>query len=197
MNCFNMLDQMVEDKNGYLCTMQAVTSGISRPTLADYVKRRNMERVAHGVYLAEDAWRDDLYLLHLTNSRVVFSHETALLLHGLMEREPKHISVTVPAGYNATHLRKKSVRVYQVKPEIARLGATQVETAFGNTVCAYDRERTICDVLRCKDDMDIQVFRHAMREYMQGEQKNIPRLMAYAKVFRIESTARTYTEVLL
>ena len=67
-----------------------------------------MEHVAHGVYLASDAWPDDLYLLSVSNSRIVFSHETALFLHGLMEREPKYLSVTVKAGYNASHLRKKT-----------------------------------------------------------------------------------------
>ena len=70
-----------------------------------------MERVARGVYLSADAWPDELYLLSLSNSRIVFSHETALFLHGLMEREPKDTSVTVRAGYNASHLRSKGIRV--------------------------------------------------------------------------------------
>ena len=105
MTRFELLDELVEKGNGYLQTSQVLEYGISKPTLADYVNKRNMERVAQGVYLAEDAWKDELYILHLSNSRIIFSHETALFLHGLMEREPKVTSVTVRAGYNASHLR--------------------------------------------------------------------------------------------
>ena len=197
MTRFELLDELVEKGNGYLQTSQVLENGISKPTLADYVNKRNMERVAQGVYLAEDAWKDELYILHLSNSRIIFSHETALFLHGLMEREPKDISVTVRAGYNATHLRKKGIRVYQVKPEIEELGITDIQTNFGNTVRAYDMERTICDVIRYKEAMDIQVFQYAMKEYMGITHKNLNHLMTYAKKLHIESAVRTYTEVML
>jgi predicted transcriptional regulator of viral defense system len=197
MTRFEILDNLVENGNGYLLTSQVLDSGISKPTLADYVSKRNMERVARGVYLAEDAWPDDLYLLCLSNSRMVFSHETALMLNGLMEREPKKTNVTVQVGYNATHLRKKSIRVYQVKPDVFELGATEVKTSCGNLVRAYDMERTICDIIRCKDSMDVQIFRYAMKEYMDSDDKNLNNLMEYAKKFQIEQAVRTYTEVML
>jgi len=197
MTRFEILDNLVENGNGYLLTSQVLDSGISKPTLADYISKRNMERVARGVYLAEDAWPDDLYLLCLSNSRMVFSHETALMLNGLMEREPKKTNVTVQVGYNATHLRKKSIRVYQVKPDVFELGATEEKTSCGNLVRAYDMERTICDIIRCKDSMDVQIFRYAMKEYMDSDDKNLNNLMEYAKKFQIEQAVRTYTEVML
>lgn len=197
MTRFDILDNLVENGNGYLRTSQVLENGISKPTLAEYVSKRNMERVAHGIYLAEDAWRDELYLLHLSNSRIIFSHETALMLHGLMEREPNKTSVTVQAGYNSTHLRKKGIQVYQVKPDVYGIGMAEVQTGFGNTVRAYDMERTICDVLRYKDSIDIQIFQHAMKEYMASSYKNLNHLMEYARRFQIESAMRTYTEIML
>lgn len=197
MSQFDVLDKLVEKSNGYLRTSQVLVSGVSKPTLAEFVKKRNMERVAQGVYLAQDAWRDELYLLTLSNSRIVFSHETALMLLGLTEREPVRVSVTVPAGYNASHLREKGVGVSQVKEEFYRLGIEEVQTSFGNSVRVYDPERTICDILRGKASIDPQVFQYAMKEYMAGSRKNLNRLMTYAKVFRLVIAVRTYTEVLL
>ena len=197
MTRFEILDELVEKGNGYLQTSQVLENGISKPTLAEYVLKRNMERVAHGVYLTEDGWKDELYILHLSNRRIIFSHETALYLHGLMEREPKVTSVTVRAGYNASHLRKKDIRVYYVKPEDEELGVLDIQTNFGNTVRAYDMERTICDIIRNKDAMDVQVFQYAMKEYMGSTHKNLNHLMTYAKELRIEYAVRTYTEVML
>lgn len=197
MSRFDILDNLVEDGNGYLCTSQVLANGVSKPTLADYVSKRNMERVAHGVYLAEDAWPDELYQLYLSNSRIVFSHETALYLHGLMEREPKRVSVTVKAGYNASHLRNKGICVYQVKDDVYELGVTEIQTNLGNKVRAYDMERTICDILRYKDSLDVQIFQYAMKEYMASDQKSLNHLMDYAKRFHIGDAMRTYTEVML
>jgi Predicted transcriptional regulator len=197
MGQFDVLDKLVADGNGYLITSQVLNNGISKPTLAKYISKRKMERVAHGVYLSDDSWPDELYQLHLSCQKIVFSHETALMLHGLMEREPRLTSVTVKVGYNATHLRKKGIRVYQVKAGIAELGVTNAVTAFGNTVRVYDMERTICDIIQRKEYMDIQVFQYALKEYMASRRKNLPNLMEYAKVLQIEDKVRTYTEVML
>ena len=197
MSKYEILDNLVREGNGYLTTAQAVTQGISKPALAAYVKSRKMRRVEHGIYLAEDAWEDALYQLWLLNRKVVFSHESALFLHGLMEREPKSIFVTVPTGYNATHLRKRGIHVSQVRPAFYSLGSCQVKTSFGHVVYAYDIDRTLCDIVKNKAAMDIQVFQYAMKAYMESKKKNLNHLMVYAKVLDLEKTIRTYTEVLL
>lgn len=197
MSTFETLDELAAQGNGYLLTSQVVDRGISRPALAAYVRKNGMERVERGVYLAKDAWEDALYQLCVANARLVFSHETALHLHGLMEREPGCVSATVCAGYNATHLRRRGVRVFQTGRELYELGATDVRTSFGNMVRAYDMERTLCDIIRRKDDMDVQVFRYAVREYMASGEKDLHRLMGYAEKLRVRDAVRTYTEVML
>lgn len=197
MNASEVLDELTAQGNGYLLTSQVVERGISKPSLAAYVRKNDMERVERGVYLAKDAWEDVLYQLCVANARLIFSHETALYLHGLMEREPGRISATVCAGYNASHLRRRGVRVFQTGRELYELGAADVRTPFGNMVRAYDMERTLCDIIRRKDDMDVQVFGHAVREYMASGEKNLHRLMSYAEKLRIRDVVRTYTEVML
>jgi len=197
MNKFEVLDNLVKEGNGYLCTSDVLKAGISKTLLSSYVKEKKMERVEHGVYLSNDAWQDNLYELSLVNNRIVFSHETALMLHGLMEREPNAITVTVPQGYNATHLRKKGINVHQVKPEMAELGVVEIDTFFGNKVPVYNKERTICDILKSKDSMDVQIFQYALKEYMSENKKNFMRLMIYAEKLRIVDKVRVYTEMIL
>ena len=114
-----------------------------------------------------------------------------------MEREPARICATVPAGYNATHLRKRGVRVTQEKAETYGVGACSVRTNFGNPVCAYDMDRTLCDIIKNKASMDVQVFQYAMKQYMVSNKKNLNRLGGYAKNLGIESQVRIYTEVML
>jgi predicted transcriptional regulator of viral defense system len=192
-----VLDKLLDDGNGYLLTSQAIDHGISKWQFGEYVKKRNLEKVAQGVYMSEDAWSDELYLIHLRNHKMFFSQETALYLHGLMEREPRYVCVTVKAGYNATHLRERGIKVYQSKPDIYEMGASTVETIYGNRVAVYDMERTICDIIRDKSGMDIQVFQTAMKDYMGNPKKNLTNLMVYASKMKLEEKVRTYVEVML
>ena len=191
------IKSLIAEGNGYLRTADAVAKGISRVTLCAYVKKLNLEKVSHGVYVSPDVMTDGLFTLQLRNTEIVFSHETALYLHGLMDREPFITHVTVPTGYNGTHLRKAGICVHQRKSDLFDLGKTQVATHYGNMVNVYDMERTICDIVQNKGKMDIQVFQTALKEYIGSSKKNIPALMRYAKELKVEKVIRQYIEVLL
>lgn len=115
----------------------------------------------------------------------------------MMEREPHHIYVTVKQGYNATHLRKQGVIVHTVSPEIFTLGRTSATTTFGNTVPTYDRERTLCDVIRQRGAMDVQTYQTAIREYMLPGHKNLRHLIQCSRALKVEDDVRRYLEVFL
>ena len=191
------LQELLQKQNGYLDTATASDMGFSRQSVYEFAKKNNLERVAHGVYASEEAWPDEMYVLSLKNNGMVYSHESALYLHGLMEKEPEKDSVTVRYGYNATHLRKKGLKVTTAKDEFFSLGISSAVTVFGNQVTVYDKERTICDIVRNKEKMDVQVFQTAMKEYMKSKDKKIPILMQYAAQLGVESKIRSYTEVML
>ncbi len=191
------LSKLIEMRNGYLSVSEVQELGISRTYIQEYVRKNGFERVAFGLYKSPDVLTDDLYVLTLKNKKAVCSFDTALMLHGLTEREPADIFVTVPRKYNASHLRSKGIVVYQVKEEWVDLGRTVAKTTYGNEVAVYDIERTICDILRVKDKKDLQMFVYAMKEYVKSSNKNLPRLMKYAKEFGVEEELRRYMEVLL
>ncbi len=191
------MKMLLDANNGYLRTADVVAMGITRVSLAAFVKKFDLERVSYGVYASSDVVLDDLFVLQTRNKEVIFSHETALYLHGLMDREPFITHVTVPTGYNGTHLRNAGVRVHQRKAELFGLGKSKLASHYGNSVCAYDMERTICDIIQSKDKMDIQVFQTALKEYIKSTKKNIPTLMRYARELKLEKRVRQYTEVLL
>lgn len=194
------IDKIAESirlRGGYLLFSEVQKLGISKAYLQQYVKDNTLERVAHGLYKSPDVWTDDLYIIALKNEKAICSFDTALMLHGLTEREPTDIFVTVPRKYNASHLRSKGIIVYQVKEEWANLGRTVAKTVYGNEVSVYDMERTICDIIRVKNKKDPQMFAYAIKEYAKSANKNLQRLMKYAKEFHIEPIIRQYMEVLL
>lgn len=197
MSAFEKLDKLVELNNGYLCTSQVIDINVSKTYLAEYVQKRNMQRVAHGIYMSDNAWYDEMYIIHLKNEKVIFSHESALYMHTLIDSEPYTIMLSVPLGYNATHLRKKNYKVFSVNPKIFTLGLIEKETVYGNKVLLYDMNRTICDTIKNKNSLEIQTFQTALKEYIRCKDKNINNLLAYAQELNITTKVRTYMEILM
>ena len=193
----NIIDKLIEERNGYIRLIDAQNEGISKYAVMEYVRKNEMEKVAPGVYILPDAWEDRLYSMQLRNRKIVFSHETALYIHNLSDREPYSPVITVGRGYNAKHLKDTGVIVHTVRPEWLELGLTQAQTFIGNTVRIYDRERCICDIIKNKNKMDIQVFQIALTSYFSDSEKNIHHLMEYARIMGISDKVRQYTEVLL
>ncbi len=194
---FKQLDYLLETQDGMLLTEQAVSAGISKPVFYNYVRSRDLERVAHGIYLSKDTWVDAMFLLHLRFSQVIFSHETALLFHDLTDREPLQYTVTVKTGYNPTKLKKEGVQAFTIKAELHELGLITMQTPFGHDVPVYDMERTICDLLRSRHRIEMQTFQGALKVYARRKDKNLQMLMHYAKLFRVEKILRQYLEALL
>lgn len=192
----NAIEKLLAENNGILKTADVVAAGISKETFYKYVKDTGLERAAHGIYLSPAAWADELYLLQAQIPKAVYSHETALYLHDLAEMEPTPLVVTVPAKYNSPALAEKGVKVVYIKKEWHTLGVCQMPSPTGRLIAVYDIERTICDIIRKRSDMDIAVFNYALTKYMKRKDKDLNRLMEYAKALRLEKKIREIMGVL-
>jgi predicted transcriptional regulator of viral defense system len=197
MNKLELLDTLLQENNGYLKTADAVKSGILRAYLGTYVKDRGLERVAHGLYASKDAWEDGMYIIQTRYPTAIFSHETALYLLNLAEREPIRYSLTLKAGANTSGLTKQGVKVYKVKTDLFDEGLTEALTPAGHIVRTYNPVRTICDLIRSRRNIEIQDLQEAIKGYVRRADKNIPLLLRYAKSFSVEKIVRQYLEVLL
>ena len=191
------LSNLLQQNNGFLKTSEAVTVGVSRTVLGNFVREHGLERVAHGLYMSQDAWEDGLFVIQARYPEAVFSHETALYLLNLANREPVPFSVTVKTSTNAVGLTKQGIKVYNIKEELFGEGIIEVKSPSGHTVRAYNAERTICDLFRSRRSIEIQALQDAVKTYIRLKGKNIPSLMRYAQALSVEKLVRQYLEVLL
>lgn len=197
MNQLEQIGEISTAGNGVLRTSEVISKGISKTTLAKFVEKYNYERILHGIYCSPDVWKDGLYLLQLRCPKTIFSHDTALFLLDMTDQEPLQYTVTVKSGYNATHLREDGVKVFSIKKDFFELGISKAKTPFGNEVFIYNPERTVCDMIRSRSQIEIQIFQDAMKQYIRRKDKNLHLLMEYAKKLRVNHMLSKYLEVLL
>lgn len=192
-----LLEQLIEENHGYLLTSLAEKNNISRTYMMRYVKEHGLEKAARGIYITDDVWPDELFILQVRNPSVIYSGETALYLHGLIDREYAQICITVPKGYNATRLKAVNVRVKYVPKEIHEMGVCSVPSSSGNRVKTYDKERCICELIKDRKKIEVQNFQTALKDYMAGKEKNLSKLLEYAEILKIREEVMKYVEVLV
>ena len=197
MSTSDILESLIEKDNGYLITSKAVESGVSKPSVSKYVREHDMEKVAHGIYILDNVWLDELFVLQQRNKNIIYSGETAIYLHGLIDREYSHICFTVPTGYNATHIKKKNKEVRYATPEILDMGTCEIPSSSGNLVKVYDKERCICDLIKDRKKYEIQLYQTAIKEYMSSKEKNLSRLIEYAVKLGVRDEVMMYVEVMV
>lgn len=191
------MQKYLDENGGWLILRDALDHGVSKHDLYCFAEDNALERVGHGIYLSDEAWPDSMYLLHLRSEQAIFSHESALFLHDMADREPEHHSVTVKTGYNPHRLKEKGIKVYTIKADLLKLGLSKARTVFGHEVPVYDPERTLCDILRSRKGMEAQIFIDALKGYTKRPDKNLRKLMAYAEQLRVSAILKPYLEVLL
>ena len=191
------LKPILTQNGNTITTAEANAAGISNERLRRLVKRGVLERPAFGIYVLPHDFVDRMYATQQRRPKIIYSHETALFLHNLTDRDPISYSVTVPTGYNTVKLREEGFTVYTIKRDLHTVETTEAETMFGHTVRVYTMERTICDCLRSRSRMDVTLLTDALRRYVRRKDKNLNTLMKMAKTFRVEQPLRHYMEVLL
>lgn len=191
------IKNLIVANDGMIQTSQVMNIGISKTVFYQYVKDNDMVQISHGVYATKDTWTDAMYLVHLRCKQAVFSHETALFLHDLTDREPIEYEITVKTGYNPSKLKNDGMKVYTVKKELHGEGIIMMQTPFGHLVPAYNMERTICDIIRNRNNTEIQTLQSALKQYVKRKDKNLRLLMQYAVKFHVDKILRQYLEVLL
>jgi predicted transcriptional regulator of viral defense system len=197
MSYIEKLKKIIEDGDGLIFTKEIVANGIPKGYLSQLIVKGEIERIAQGVYETFDTLTDKMYYLQHRITLLVFSHDTALFLHDLSDRDPLTYSVTVPNGYNTKKLKEIGLVVFSVKKDHYKIGLTSMTTPFGRKVVTYNMERTICDIIRSRNKMDIAIITDAMKRYVRRRDKNLPKLMEYADIFRVTKLLRSYLEVLL
>ena len=194
MNYENKVLKLFE--NGYLTTKTVNDNHIPRVYLSKLVKEGKIERISRGVYALKDTLVDDFVILQSKSKNAIYSHTTALYLHGFSNRIPIKYDITINSGYNGSLQKNSNVKLFYVKKELLNLGVMNYELDPHNIIKVYDLDKTICDIIKNKNKIDIELYNKAIRMYFYSKQKNTLKLYEYAKKVHIYDKVRKTFEVL-
>jgi len=197
MDNIEKIQEMLAQNNGIITASQVTEANIPRHYLKKMLDMKLLTKVDRGIYIKPEMWEDEMYMLQYKYSRGIFSHETALYIHGLTDRTPMKYTMTFPYGHHVHSLKQENVKIKKAVEDLYELGLTTGISPCGNPIRLYDVERTLCDIVKGNNTCDIQIVNQAMKQYVRMPEKNITRLFNYAEKVRVKPKILNYMEVLL
>ena len=190
-----IIEELMKKNNGYFTSKELDMFDIHRMYLSIMQEKGLIEKVASGIYIDTNKIEDNYYVFGLSMPNVIYSHMTALYFHGLSIKAPNDVyDITVKRSYNSIHLRKHNV--FYVDNDIYELGLTEIETPMGNKVKVYDIERCICDIIRSKNRMDLELIKHSVKEYIKRKDKDLAKLSSYAEKLGIKDVVMDFMSMM-
>lgn len=193
MKNIEILKKFIENNNGILLTSDVVNMNIHKQYIKMLCNENYIEQVSRGIYVKKGKNVNDFFLLQQRYKKGIFSHNTALYFYHLTDRTPLKYDLTFESK---TRLHDKSLEAHYIKEELFNVGLTNVQFEDGTTVRCYDIERTIIDIIKARNKIDVQILNTAIKEYIKRKDKNLINLAKYAKLFNVEKILKQYMEVL-
>lgn len=194
MKNIEILKNYIENNNGIILANDLKKLNIHKQYLKLLCDEEYVERKEKGVYVKKGKKVNNFFLIQQRYKTGVFSHNTALYFYHLTDRTPLKYDLTFR---NNIRLNDEMIIPHYIKQDKYELGITELELQDKTTITIYDLERTIIDILRDRNKIDLQIFNTAMKEYIKTKNKNLIKLSKYAKKFKIENVLKKYMEVLL
>ncbi len=194
MNYEDKIKEYLKKSNGIITTAYCRENGIPTIYLTRLVGQGLLKQAAAGIYLAENGDNDELYFFQYRYKRTVYSYETALFLLGVTDKIIQKIDVTVSRNYKFNEKDNK-INVHYVKKEWLDLGKIEAKTMFGNPVRVYSYERTLCDFVLHKEEIEPEVYVQAIRSYSHYEKRDIHLLYRIATEMGIIEKIREIIEI--
>jgi predicted transcriptional regulator of viral defense system len=158
------------------------------------VKTGELIKVRNGVYATVDSLAAGMIDIEAIVPGGVLCLYSAWHYYGM--------TTQVPGAYYIAIERKRKIKLPEVidislvcqSADLLGIGKTTT-TIEGIKVAIYDRERCLCDAVKYRNKIGIDVMAEILNAYLAGPERNLSRLADYAKRLRVFNILSTYLAV--
>lgn len=196
---YDQIKDIFMSHNGYASTKEVSTYAINRYYISELSEKGIIEKVKNGFYKWCDYDFDfDFELVEV--SRIVptgvLCLKSALAYHNLTTYNPWQYEVAIERSDRVAIPPYPPIKIVFFSKALYELGISEIDIA-GHKVRIYDMEKTICDCIRYRNKIGIDMIKECLHEYLKRNDRNLTKLMSYAETCRIKKILKEYLEVLV
>ena len=189
------IERLSRKYKGYISTEELLREGITNRQIGVFVEIEMLERICHGHYWFQCSgfskpWDFNAIEVGFTDPEAVICADSACFYLGLIDREPVKLSVAT---------RRSDRRKIQMNFPVSRhyygerlfLECQNVlETEHGR-YRVYDIERSVCDAIRFRAELEEDVFAYVIECYKR-KNPSTENLLQCAKKLRLLNQVKQY-----
>lgn len=195
----NQLHKIFESNGGYATTNEIERAGISRIYLSKLINEGFIERVKRGVYYWPNTTltsHSGLVAASLIVPKGVVCLLSALSYYELTTYNPRQIYIAIEREMKVKIANYPPIKLFYFAEKQYKAGIKKVRIGK-RIVKIYSEEKTICDCLKYKNQIGIDIFKESIKEYLRRNKRNIETLIRFAKIDNVEKDMKTYLEILI
>lgn len=192
------LKQIFNENGGVMKTSELNAVGLNYRQIQRLIDQQDVEKIKHGYYILANTFPKEEVVIARMFPKAIIYLESALVYYNYSNRIPKSWQITVdkhsnPKKYNLSYL---NIKPYFIKDKYRKIGVKYID--MDNVkVPIYDRDKTICDILRYEKKIDNEVFTNAIKNYIKDDKKNIRTLIKYGNELNVNNKIQKYIGVWL
>ena len=183
---FEAIYKLIEENKGVVKTKQLLDLGIDYRRITAFVEEGRLTRVKSGYYALANSDASEEELIATLFSDGILTMESALYYHGYLDRRPYAWKIAINKNTSKSRFKMDYpvLEPYYSEPDVVKLGVEEIMVA-NRPMKIYSVDRLICDVLKYEEKMDREDFKKAALTYIQDENKDVAKLMEYARARKV------------
>lgn len=188
----------IRQKGGIIKKEQIKELGVDYRKILSYVEKGELIRVKNGYYAVtlDDFSEEELIAMLFPDG--VLCLESALFFYGYTSKKPYGWKIAVDKNTSKSRFKLDYPQVtpFYTEPEVLQLGVTTIMLGE-KKMKIYERERLVCDCLKYEDKMDREIWKEGLLSYIQDPDKDVEKLMRYARERKVLKKVQTMIGVWL
>lgn len=191
-----ILDRVKENK-GYITSKELKEMKINRFYLSELKKEGKLEMIKRGVYKNAFYVSENEFLeISKLVPNGVLCLETAIDYYNLSTNVSDVYQVAIPLKSKIKIPDYPPIKIMYFSDKNYSLGKVNIKIN-GINVKIYDLEKTVCDITRYRNKLGMSLFSEVLKEYLKRKDRDLTKLMNYAKDTNTYKILKGYLEVLI
>lgn len=186
---------IVQEQGGFITTGEVKGRG-EYEQLRRATEDGTLTRIRQGVYVETSALANNMIDVQRIVPNGVLCLYSTFANYGLSTQVPAATCIAIDAKRKVRLPEYPLIELYYWKKENLEFGVVEKEIS-GYMVMITDLERTICDAVKYRNKIGLDVCGEVIDNYLKTETRNISLLHEYAGKLRVKNTLIKYLETRL
>ncbi len=192
------LETLSKQHSGYITTAELLQGKVKNRQIGAFVQSGRLEKISHGHYWFVDAGcekPDDYKAIEvcITNPGAIICADSACFYLGLIDVEPECLSVATRRSDRSKMKVNFPICRHYFGDSYFEDNSKKVTTPLGS-YRVYDLDRSVCDCIRFKDNIDKDIFNLIIENYRKSGERQMEQMLEYAGKVRMLRRVKRYLE---